>query len=147
MDWKQKLIGISGAESKVHLVFLPTYKEGYEIIETTLTSLQHNSFPAHRMIIVIGGEEGDKTHFQEVAARAQAKFGDVFKKLIVTMHPKGLPGEMSGKGSNLNWMGHRTEEVLKAEFPELKDEDVIVSALIRSHMSIIFRTSRICTAR
>ncbi|OGL61983.1 hypothetical protein A3C09_01490 [Candidatus Uhrbacteria bacterium RIFCSPHIGHO2_02_FULL_47_44] len=128
MDWKQKLIGISGAESKVHLVFLPTYKEGYEIIETTLTSLQHNSFPAHRMIIVIGGEEGDKTHFQEVAARAQAKFGDVFKKLIVTMHPKGLPGEMSGKGSNLNWMGHRTEEVLKAEFPELKDEDVIVSA-------------------
>ncbi|OGL96594.1 hypothetical protein A2318_02880 [Candidatus Uhrbacteria bacterium RIFOXYB2_FULL_45_11] len=128
IDWKQKLIGIPGAEKKIHLVFLPTYKEGYEIIETTLTSLQHNSFPVDRMMIVLGGEEGDRAHFESVAKQAQEKFGGIFKKLIITIHPKGLPNEMSGKGSNLNWMGHRVEEVLQAEFPELNDEDIIVSA-------------------
>lgn len=128
IDWKQKLVGVSGAENKIHLVFLPTYKEGYEIIETTLLSLQKNSFPTDRMMVVLGGEEGDRVHFEEVAARAQKEFGGVFKKLITTLHPKGLPGEMSGKGSNLNWMGHRVEEILQAEFPEIKDEDIIVSA-------------------
>ncbi len=128
IDWQQKLEGLEGANTKFHLVFLPTYKESYEIIETTLTSLQQNSFPANRMMIVLGGEEGDREQFEVVAKRAQEQFGSVFKKMIITLHPKGLPGEMSGKGSNLNWMGHQTEIVLQKEFPEIKDEDMIVSA-------------------
>ena len=128
VDWHKKLEGLRGADSKIHLVFLPTYKEDYEIIETTLKSLQNNSFPANRMMIVLGGEEGDRAHFEEVAQKAQKEFGSIFKKMIITVHPKGLPDEMQGKGSNLNWMGHRVEEVLQAEFPDIADEDMIVSA-------------------
>jgi hypothetical protein len=74
IDWKQKLIGVPGAETKTHLVFLPTYKEGYEIIETTLLSLQKNSFPVDRMMVVLGGEEGDRVHFEEVLKSSSQHF-------------------------------------------------------------------------
>jgi len=128
IDWAERLKDLPGASSKIHLVFLPTFKEGYEIIQTTLRSLQLNSFPTDRMIIVLGGEEGDQEQFQNIAERAQKEFGSVFKHLLTTLHPKDLPGEMRGKGSNLNWMGHKVEEFMQKEFPHIQDEEVIVSA-------------------
>lgn len=128
VNWEEKLTSIPRAKQIHHLIFLPTYKESYEIIETTLASLQQNSFGTDRFMIVLGGEQGDEEHFKKVADRAQKQFGSVFKKMIITLHPKGLEGELTGKGSNLNWMGHRAEEILQKEFSDIQDEDIIVSA-------------------
>ncbi len=127
-NWSEKLAQTGKGSELVHLVFLPTYKESFEIIETTLLSLKENTFPTNRMIIALGGEQGDQEHFEGIAKQIQEKFGSVFLKIIVTLHPKGLPNEIPGKGSNLNWMGHRVEEVLQTEFPEIKDEQIIASA-------------------
>lgn len=127
-DWQAALTTVPGSEKIHHLVMLPTYQEGYEIIRTTLKSLQKNSFPNKRLIVVLGGEEGDRQQFEKHVDKAQKEFGSVFGKLFTTMHPKGLEGEIPGKGSNLNWMGHRVQEMLAEEFPEVKDEEIVVSA-------------------
>jgi hypothetical protein len=128
MDWQGKLKGLSGADEVYHMVMLPTYQEGYDIIRATLRSLKENTFPTDRMIVVLGGEEGDKVAFEKIARRAQQEFGKTFLRLEVTLHPKGLPDEIPGKGSNLNWMGHHMVKVMQEQFPDVPDDKVIVSA-------------------
>jgi hypothetical protein len=128
MDWSAKLQGLSGANEMHHMVMLPTYKENYDIIRATLRSLKENTFPTDRMIVVLGGEEGDKVAFEKIARRAQQEFGKTFLRLEMTLHPKGLPDEITGKGSNLNWMGNHMLKVMQEQFPDVSDDKVIVSA-------------------
>ncbi|MBI4435719.1 glycosyltransferase family 2 protein [Candidatus Uhrbacteria bacterium] len=128
VDWQQKVTSIPGSERIRHLVLLPTYQEGYDIIRSTLRSLKDNKTPNDRFFVVLGGEEGDTEAFEKIAHRAQQEFGSVFAYFGTTLHPKGLPNEIPGKGSNLHWMGHELETRLKERFPEVKDEDIVVSA-------------------
>lgn len=128
VNWQKKLETLPVSARIHHLVFLPTYKEQYAIIRGTLQSLKENSFPNSRIIVVLGGEQDDQEAFAKYARRAQQEFGSVFKELIVTVHPKGLPGEIPGKGSNLSWMGHQVEKFLKEKYPEIADEHLVVSA-------------------
>ncbi|MBI2473031.1 glycosyltransferase family 2 protein [Candidatus Uhrbacteria bacterium] len=127
-DWQALLPSIPAAKHIYHLIFLPTYKEGYEIIRSTLCALKDNHFPNERLMIVLGGEEADKEAFEKVSRRAEQEFGLTFKYFGITLHPKGLSGEIPGKGSNLNWMGHEMEKTLTHEFPEIPDENIVVSA-------------------
>jgi hypothetical protein len=128
VDWQSKLKGLKGADKIHHLVFLPTYKEGYDIIRGTLRSLRESPFPSSKMIVVLGGEQSDEQAFRRYVIRAQKEFGNEFLRLFTTVHPKNIEGEIPGKGSNLNWMGSRTEEMITKEFPDLRDEDLVVSA-------------------
>ncbi len=128
VDWQRRVEELEKAKDLYHLIFLPTYKEGLEIVRTTIHSLQENSYPNDRMMIVLGGEQGDHEHFAEVSQAIQQEFGSVFKALIITEHPRGLEGEIPGKGSNMNWMGCEVEKFLLKTFPKIKEEDLIVSA-------------------
>lgn len=127
-DWFAKLAGVAGADRVHHVVFLPTYKEDIDIIRSTLRSIRDCKFPNDRIVIVLAGEERDAARFRRNADLARREFGSVFKKIIVTEHPLGLPDEIPGKGSNLNWAGLRVAETLAAEMPEIRDEDVVVSS-------------------
>lgn len=127
-DWAARVAAIPGAERVHHLVFLPTYKEELPVIRATFRSLLAANAPHDRMVVVLAGEQRDAERFRKNAAAIEREFGHRFKKVIVTEHPLGLPDEIPGKGSNLNWAGHRTAEVLASSFPELRDEDVIASA-------------------
>jgi hypothetical protein len=128
IDWEENVKEIPGADRIRHLVLLPTYKESYDIIRSTLRSLQENRTPNDRFFVVLGGESGDEEMFAKITHRAQQEFGNVFAYFGTTLHPKGLPDEIPGKGSNLNWMGHQLEGRLKELFPEIADEDIVVSA-------------------
>jgi len=128
VNWQKKMESIPETEKIYHIVFLPTYKESFEIIQTTLGSLQENTFPCDRMIVVLGGEEKDREHFEQISKRVLQEFNSVFCKIIITIHPKGLLDEISGKGSNLNWMGHKVEEILQKDFSHIPDECFVVSA-------------------
>ncbi len=127
-DWTAKLAAVPGHERVRHLVFLPTYKEEWEILRETLRALANASVPSERMFIVLAGEERDAARFRRNAERAVREFGSTFGHIFVTEHPVDLPGEIPGKGSNLNWAGQRVAEELARAEPDLKDEDVIVSS-------------------
>ena len=127
-DWQQRLMLVPGSARVRHLVLLPTFQEGYEIIRSALRSLKENTTPNDRFFVVLGGEEADQEAFEKIVRRAQQEFGSVFGYFTTTIHPKDRPQEIPGKGSNLHWMGHQLEARLKERFPDVKDEDIVVSA-------------------
>ncbi len=128
IDWQQKLSTIPCPDSIFHLIFLPTYQEEYLILQTTLQSLSENAYDNSHMIVVLCGEEADRTRFENMSRLATQEFGTVFKGLYSTIHPKGLPDEIPGKGSNLHFAGQTMARRLAEDFSEIKDEHVIVSA-------------------
>jgi len=110
-----------------HVVFLPTYKEDLEIIRTTFKSLIADVYPKkERFIVVLAGEERDKDRFLANAAALEAEFGGSFFRFLVTLHPRGLPDEIPGKGSNIHWAGHRAQELIDGL--GIPHENVIVSS-------------------
>lgn len=127
-DWQRALSSVPGSERIRHLVLLPTYKEGYEFVRTTLRSLKENKTPNDRLWVVLGGEEGDREAFDKIAHRAKQEFGSVFGYFDTTLHPRGLPEEIPGKGSNLHWMGRELVGRLQERFSDVSDEHIVVSA-------------------
>jgi hypothetical protein len=127
-DWQAMLAYLPKSERIHHLILLPTYKEGYDIIRSTLQSLKENKTPNDRLMVVLGGEQADQQTFEKMARRAQQEFGSVFKYFGQTLHPQGLENEIPGKGSNLNWMGHELSKKLTEQFPDIQDEEIVVSA-------------------
>jgi len=125
-DW-QKMVNTLVMRDRIrHLVFLPTYKEEAGVIRDTLERIAAGSYPADKIMIVLAGEERDKERFEKNIAELVPEFSKRFLRFFTTIHPKGLPEEIPGKGSNLNWSGH---EVLPQLLEMgLKPEDVIVSS-------------------
>lgn len=128
IDWQKRLETLACAKEIHHLIFLPTYKEEYDIIHSSLRSLSESKFDQKRMIIVLCGEEADQERFEQNCKLAQAEFGLTFKRIYTTVHPRGLLGEIPGKGSNLNFSARQVAEYLAKNFSEIKDEQFIVSA-------------------
>ncbi len=109
-----------------HLIFLPTYKEPFEVIDKTFASLKAANYDKQKMILVLAGEERDKENFLKIAEAIKQKYQNVFHSLLITVHPKDLPDEIPGKGSNLNWAGHRAKEYI--DKLQLDYDKIIVSA-------------------
>jgi hypothetical protein len=74
----------------------------------------------------LAGEERKKDHFLPIAAAIEKEFGHEFLRFLVTVHPKDLPDEIVGKGSNNNWAGHRAQELI--DELGIPYEDVVVTA-------------------
>lgn len=101
IDWQEKTAALPGREKIYHLIFLPTYREEAAIIRATLESIVRNNYPKDRMIIALSGEErGGKEEFLARAAGLEREFGQYFFKFLIIVHPKDLPDEIPGKGSN-----------------------------------------------
>lgn len=125
-NWQPQAEGQSGYERIRHVIFLPTYKEEAGVIRGTLESLLASAYPAERMIIVLAGEERDKERFQKNVQLLQKEYAGRFMRFVTTLHPKDLPDEIPGKGSNLNWSGHQVLPLI--DELGLTYDDVIVSS-------------------
>ena len=125
VDWAEKLRLTNNWERVYHIIFLPVYKEGVDVIRTTFNSFLASDFPHDRIIIVLAGEERNQEEFLRHAEIIKKEFGDKFFRLLITLHPDDLPGEIKAKGANANWAGHRAKEMID----ELKIpyQDIIVS--------------------
>ncbi len=106
-DWQADAERLPGYDKICHLIFLPTYKEDANVIRDTLESLDACAYPSKRMVIVLAGEERDQDNFRKIAEELAPAFADHFAELLVTLHPKNLPDEIPGKGSNLNWAANQ----------------------------------------
>lgn len=126
VDWLARVQTLPRWERIHHLIFLPTYKEPFEVIRGTLQSLRSAIYPKDKFIIVLAGEERDRDHFLANAKAIEAEFGSVFRHLLVTVHPAGLPDEIPGKGANSHYAGHRAQELI--DQLGIPYEDVIVSS-------------------
>ena len=125
-DWQKQVRKLKDWERIYHVVMLPTYKEDISILRNALKSLDRTKYRSDRFIVVLGGEEGDEENFLEYKKILSKEFAGKFKKLIFTVHPRGLKGEMPGKGSNMKWMAESVHPIIdKMHIPY---HDIIVSA-------------------
>ncbi len=126
-DWLELAQGESDFDDIHHLVFLPTYKEDIEILRGTLNSIISSAYPVReKFIVLLGGEEGDRENFERIAAKLTQEFGDKFLRLMTTVHPRGLPGDLPGKGSNIHHMAHHAKQLV--DELDLPYEKIIVSS-------------------
>lgn len=125
-DWQQEIKKLPDIGELYQAVLLPTYKEELPILQESLRSLLHCNYRTDRFIVILGGEQGDQESFLKYQKSLIEEFKGKFAELIFTVHPRGLDGEIPGKGSNLKWMAGQLKEVIdRREIPYSK---VIVSA-------------------
>lgn len=133
-DWRKKLEqyetdvgGITKDWRELrHLVILPLYKEGLEIVRPSFLSLLHSDYPKDKIFVVLTVEENGGENALAVARKIKEEFSDKFGKFLVTVHPKGLPNELPGKGSNETW-GAREAKVKIIDPAGIDYENVLVS--------------------
>ncbi|MEK7151358.1 MAG: glycosyltransferase family 2 protein [Patescibacteria group bacterium] len=124
-----QLSTIKSWEDVRHLIILPTYKEGADVISDSLDGLIKSNYPADKMIVAIAQEERAGHDFnQEVAKEVLSKYQSSFLKIITVEHPANILGELAGKGSNIAWAGrHVKREII--DVMNLRYDHVLVSAL------------------
>ena len=94
------------------MVVLPFYEEPVEVVDATLQSLADVRYDKKSIIVVLAAEERAGAHGQEVAAAMKEKYGSIFGSFLVTTHPKDVPGEMAGKGSNATYAAEQARIIL-----------------------------------
>jgi cellulose synthase/poly-beta-1,6-N-acetylglucosamine synthase-like glycosyltransferase len=111
-NWLEKAKKLEDFNQIYHLIVLPFYKEGEEIIESSLFALLDCHYPKEKMIVVLATEERAGNRAKEIAEKMKRKFEKNFFR-ILTFHPKNLPNEIPGKGSNVNFAIKEIEKEIK----------------------------------
>ena len=128
IDWFQRLKSENlNWEEIPHLVILPFYKEGKEIIKPTIEALYGSNYPTkEKMIVVLASEERIGQEAQKIAQEIKNEYENKFLRFLTTVHPKDIPGELAGKGSNTAWAGKKAKELI--DQLGLSYENIIVSS-------------------
>jgi len=126
IDWLEKLSQIKNWQRIYHLIILPCYKEKKELIEESLNALLYTQYPKDKLLVVLATEERAGEEIQKIAKEIEKKFKNQFLKFLITTHPKNLPDEIAGKGSNVAWAIKKTKEKI-IEPLKIATENIIVS--------------------
>jgi len=103
IDWSVRLKKIKKWQDIYHLIVLPTYKEGIEVIKESIEALLASNYPKNKMIVVLGFEERAGKEALKIAKIIKNKYRNKFFRFEISLHPKNIPGEIAGKGSNAAW--------------------------------------------
>lgn len=95
-----------------HMVILPMYQEPYEVVRESFESLRQARYDLKKLFIVLAIEERAGGSARQTADRVAAEYRQYFGEFLITVHPKGLPDEIPGKGSNEAWAGMRAKEAI-----------------------------------
>lgn len=108
-----------------HLVIVPVYSEGREVVEPGIEAIANSHFPAERIILILAIEERSPEHVKEAAQDLAAGYGSRFETFLVTEHPDGIPGEVKAKGANATYAAKEAERYLQDH--DIAYDNVIVS--------------------
>jgi cellulose synthase/poly-beta-1,6-N-acetylglucosamine synthase-like glycosyltransferase len=109
-----------------HLVIFPMYKEPYEVVRESFESIVKANYPKDKFIVVLATEERAAPEAQITAKKIKEEFGSEFFKFLVTLHPKNLPGEIPGKGSNETWAAKEVKRLI-IDSLRIPYENILVS--------------------
>lgn len=102
VNW-QKLLQKLKYENIYHLVLLPFYNEGEEVITNTIDALIKSDYDKNKLLIVLASEESAGDSAYDLAVRLKNKYGAEFGEFMITVHPAGIEGEIRGKGPNITY--------------------------------------------
>ena len=128
-DWMGDVNDFPGWEKVRHAIVIPNYNEPTHLLERALESLVAQTFPSDKIIPIIACEErAGKELFEERKRVLKDKFEDKFDKLMFTLHPADIEGEVAGKSANAAWASKKFREE-KEKHPEWKDEYMTISSM------------------
>ncbi|MCK5332525.1 hypothetical protein KAJ41_01520 [Candidatus Parcubacteria bacterium] len=134
IDWLEKCKNLSETKREnvlknyrdiYHLVIIPIYKEGLEILEPAIDSIVNSDYEKDKMIIVFAFEQRAGAEALERAKIIEEKYSDRFFAHLTTVHPDGIKGEAKVKGANASWAAEEARIFLDEQ--NIKYENVIVS--------------------
>jgi cellulose synthase/poly-beta-1,6-N-acetylglucosamine synthase-like glycosyltransferase len=108
-------------------VIIATYNESYEVLAQTVESVSKSTYDNRKIILTIAYEERGGEATKKTVLRLQKEFGNKFYAFHLLEHPKGLPDEIIGKGSNISYAGQFLQKWLKEE--GIAPKNVIVTTL------------------
>lgn len=126
VDWKERLDNLKH-ENIWHMVLLPYYKEGQEVVEGTIKSLLNSDYDKSKLMIILATEERAGEEAQKIAHDMQVKYGKKFGHFLITIHPKDVPGEIKGKGPNITYAAEEARVKL-LDPNNIAYDEVLVSA-------------------
>lgn len=110
-DWLKELDDLEEDWKRIyHLVVLPVYKEGKEIMVSTLQSLVDSRYLKEKFILVLAAEESGGKKMLKLVREVEKEFNKKFFRFLVTVHPKDVEGEVAGKGSNVTFAVREAKE-------------------------------------
>ncbi len=95
-----------------HLIIFPMHDEPFEVAKESFDRLIESNYPKEKMFVVLSVEEGGGELAQETGRKIEAAYGKSFAQFLFTTHPKGIPGELPGKGSNEVWAAKKAKELM-----------------------------------
>lgn len=110
-----------------HAVIIATVNESREILEPTIQAVVNSDYDTKKMILVLAyeGRAG-----KEAEARVKSLislYQDKFQHAMAVKHPANLPGEIIGKGGNINCAGRALQKYLESK--KIDTEKVLVTTL------------------
>ncbi|CAG8454410.1 2031_t:CDS:2 [Ambispora leptoticha] len=84
----------------IHAFFIPNYEEPEPLLRDTIKRLAQHRNSSTTYVIVLAMEASEANH-AEKATNLKNTFEGSFREFIITVHPKDVPGESRGKGSNV----------------------------------------------
>ena len=118
-------------DNLIHAVVMPFHTEGREILHPSIEALASATFDMKKVILVLTAEERAGPQSGELAHQLAKEFSHVFKHVIATVHPAGIPDEQKGKGPNANWGMRALQSYVEKEGIPLKH--VVVTSLDCDH--------------
>jgi len=126
-DWLKELKKTKTQNWKdiYHLVVLPTYKEGANIVEETIDAILASEYPKEKIMVVLAIEERAGSQARQMAQVIEKKYSDKFFKFLISEHPANIPGEIGGKGSNTAWAAKQSRKLIDSL--QIPYENILVS--------------------
>lgn len=107
-----------------HLVVLPFANEGPDVVRATMDSLLEVDCSKSNIIVLLAAE--DTPSAKKTLKEMKTLYGGKFFALWQSIHPRNIPGELAGKGANVNWA---LNDAAKKNLPglDIARENIIVS--------------------
>jgi len=118
-------VAILPAQNIINLVVIPTYKEPFSVLKTTLEHLAKTNFPKERLWVVVAFEERAGGIAVKNKRLVEENFSGSFGRLITTVHPDGIVGEERVKSANATWAAREVCKIFDEQ--KIDYENVIVS--------------------
>lgn len=118
-------IAILSAQNVINLVIIPTYKESFDVLKTTLEHLSETNFPKERLWVIVAFEERAGGVTMKNKKLVEENFSGSFGNLMTTIHPDGIVGEKRVKSANATWAAREARKIFDEQ--KIDYENVIVS--------------------
>ncbi len=98
----------------MHCISLPSWKEPHEVIRASVQSYVECDFDVkNKVILQLALEERDKENALKIADKIVKEYKGKFKDILISVHPKDLPGEHVGRAANASWAAKQLIEYAK----------------------------------